>query len=96
VMKIRFRFVVAALLWGVTLAAAAQSTAPPVKREIIPGSELMTPVEREQYRQRFSAAKTPEAQEKVRHEHRQRIRERARLRGLHLADDPAPAKSAKP
>lgn len=59
----------------------------PVKREIIPGSELMTPQERDRYRQRIRGAKTPEEEQKVRSEHLHQVRERARLRGLRLPED---------
>jgi uncharacterized membrane protein len=60
-----------------------------VKREIIPGSELMTPAEREQYRQRIRGARLPEEEAQVRGEHRKQIEARARLRGLRLADPPS-------
>lgn len=69
---------------GVFAAESASSTQAPVKREIIPGSELMTSQEREGYRQRVRGAKTPQEQEKVRAEHIGQMRERARLRGLRL------------
>ncbi len=59
----------------------------PVKREVIPGSELMTAQERERYRQRIRGAKTPEAEAQVRADHRRQVRERARLRGLRLPED---------
>jgi hypothetical protein len=55
------------------------------KREIIPGSELMTSREREDYRRRYAAAKTDAARETVRAEHVKVVEERARLRGLQLA-----------
>jgi hypothetical protein len=58
------------------------------KREIIPGSELMTSQERERYRQRIRGAKTPDEEQKVRSEHLHQVRERARLRGLRLPEDP--------
>jgi hypothetical protein len=58
-----------------------------VKREIIPGSELMTPQERERYRQRIRGAKTLEQEQKVRSEHLQQVRERARLRGLRVPEE---------
>ena len=54
------------------------------KREIIPGSELMTSKEREDYRRRYAAAKTEAAKEKVRADHIKAMQERARLRGLEL------------
>lgn len=74
---------------GAMAAEAEKSEAAPVKREIIPGSELMTHQERERYRQRMRSAKTPQEQEKVRAEHTGQMRERARLRGLRLPEPPA-------
>lgn len=61
------------------------------KREIIPGSELMTSKEREDYRRRYAAAKTEAEKEKVRADHIKAMQERARLRGLQLVL-PAPPK----
>ena len=61
------------------------------KREIIPGSELMTSQEREQYRQRMAAAKSDEERDRLRAEHYKAMDERARLRGLRLADPPPTA-----
>jgi hypothetical protein len=55
------------------------------KREIIPGSELMTGKEREDYRRRYAAAQTDAEREKVRSDHIRAMEERARLRGLKLA-----------
>lgn len=77
------------LAWGGTSAIAAEAgrnEAAPVKREIIPGSELMTSPERERYRQRIRAAKTPQEEEKVRADHVRQMQERARLRGLRLPE----------
>ena len=54
------------------------------QREIIPGSELMTSKEREDYRRRYAAAKTEADKEKVRADHITAMEERARLRGLKL------------
>ena len=54
------------------------------KREIIPGSELMTSKEREDYRRRHAAARTEADKEKVRADHIKAMQERARLRGLEL------------
>lgn len=61
------------------------------KREIIPGSELMTSKERDDYRRRYAAAKTEAEKDKVRADHIKAMQERARLRGLELAL-PAPPK----
>lgn len=57
------------------------------RREIIPGSELMTSQERERYRKRIRGAKTPDEEQKVRSEHLHQVRERARLRGLRLPEE---------
>ncbi len=65
------------------------------QREIIPGSELMTSAEREAYRQRYAAAKTDEAREKVRADHVKAMEERARLRGLQLVHPLAPKSDGK-
>jgi hypothetical protein len=64
------------------------------KREIIPGSELMTSQEREAYRQRMAAAKSDEERDRLRAEHYEAMDERARLRGLRLADPPPGARGA--
>jgi len=90
----RHRFMMGCLLcvlamWsgaGAQAAEAEKSAAIPVKREIIPGSELMTSQERERYRQRIRAAKTPQEEEKVRTDHVRQMQERARLRGLRLPE----------
>lgn len=71
---------------GAAEPGAPQTAPAPVKREIIPGSELMTPQERERYRQRIRAARTPEEEAKIRAEHYRQMQERARLRGLRLPD----------
>jgi hypothetical protein len=72
--------------------AAAAEPPPPIQREIIPGSELMTSHERERYRQRMRGAKSAEAQAAVREGHVKQMRERARLRGLAL---PEPQQNAR-
>lgn len=61
------------------------------KREIIPGSELMTPAERETYRRRYAAAKTDQEREAFRAEHVKAMQERARVRGLQLQEPRVPA-----
>ncbi len=72
--------------------AAGQNTgAPEIKREIIPGSELMNTQERERYRLRLQGAGTPEERERLRAEHVRAMEERARLRGLKLIDYSRPA-----
>ena len=61
------------------------------KREIIPGSELMTPAEREAYRRRYAAAKTDQERAAFRAEHVKAMQERARVRGLQLQEPRVPA-----
>ena len=65
------------------------------KHEIIPGSELMTSREREDYRRRYAAAKTDTERDKVRGGHVKAMEERARLRGLQLAQPVAPQGGGK-
>jgi hypothetical protein len=78
----------AAVMLAATMEAIGEQQAP-VKREIIPGSELMTSQERERYRQRMRGAKSPQEEERIRTEHRRQMQERARLRGLRLAEPDA-------
>ena len=78
--------VTAAVVMTLAAAEAAEQAQAPVKREIIPGSELMTPQERERYRQRIRGAKSPQDEQRVRDEHVKQMRERARLRGLRLPE----------
>jgi hypothetical protein len=76
-----------ALVCAAPPAAAASAVEPAtVKREIIPGSELMTSPEREQYRLRLQGAGTPKERERLRGEHVKAMEERARLRGLKVID----------
>jgi hypothetical protein len=65
---------------------AASADPPRVQREIIPGSELMTSPEREQYRLRLRGAGTPQERERLRAEHVRAMEERAQMRGLQLID----------
>ena len=50
--------------------------------ELIPGAYLMTPAERDQYRQRMQAAKSAEEKARIRAKHVQAIEQRARSVGL--------------
>jgi hypothetical protein len=65
------------------------------KREIIPGSELMSTSEREDYRRRYAAANTDAERDKVRAEHVNAMEGRARLRGLRLAQPVSPKGDGK-
>ena len=61
-------------------AAGAQAVP---QREFIYGAELMTPAERERYRERVRAAGDAD---KVRTDHQRQLRERARQRGVQLSE----------
>jgi hypothetical protein len=90
VFQIAISIAAAAAMAAAAIDAIGEPPAP-VKREIIPGSELMTSQERERYRQRIRAAQAPEEERKVRDDHVKQMRERARLRGLRLPESPAAA-----
>lgn len=79
------RRVAAALAVALAAGAAAQAPAPP-ERELIYGAELMSAREREAYRKDVRAAPDGAAQAKVRERHRAQVRERARKRGVELAE----------
>jgi hypothetical protein len=70
----------------IPLPRAAAAKPAPVQREIIPGSELMTAQERENYRLRLRGAGTPGERERLRAEHVRAMEERAQLRGLQVID----------
>lgn len=57
-------------------------------QEQIYGHQLMTPQERIEYRARMRAAKTVEQREQIRKEHHERMKERAKLQGVTLPDEP--------
>ena len=52
------------------------------------GSQLMTREERNQYRKQIRAAKTSEERERIRAEHHERMKVRAKERGVTLPDEP--------
>ena len=57
-------------------------------QEQIYGSQLMTTREREEYRNRIRTAKTYEEREKIRNEHHERMKERAKEQGMTLPNAP--------
>lgn len=81
----RSRRLLAALI--VSLALSSSVWAREMQRELIYGAELMTPSERERYRQEAAKARGPDAGKQVRERHRARIQERARKQGVQLRDD---------
>lgn len=75
-----------AVLLAAAVAPVAAAEPAGVQREIIPGSELMTTQEREQYRLRLRGAGTAEERERLRAEHVKAMEARARLQGLRVSD----------
>lgn len=63
------------------------------QERIIYGNQLMTPQERNEYRQRMRELKTLEEREQFRKEHHAKMQERAKERGVKLPDEP-PARGA--
>lgn len=59
-------------------------------QEHIYGSDLMTDQERAEYREKIHAASSEDEREKIRREHHDLMRERAKARGITLPDDPHP------
>lgn len=57
-------------------------------RQQIYGSQLMTQQERAAYRARMRAAKTQEEREKIRAEHHEQMKVRAKEKGVTLPDEP--------
>ncbi len=76
------------LMVGYTL-ATDQDRAQDREQIRIYGSQLMTGQERSEYRSRMHAAKTPEEREHILVEHHERMRLRARTKGIMLPEVPA-------
>ncbi len=84
-----------AVLFVAAVAPAMAAESAPVQREIIPGSELMTTQEREQYRLRLRGAGTAAERERLRAEHVKAMEQRARLQGLRVSDPSRERKGSK-
>ena len=61
-------------------------------QEQIYGSQLMTQLERFEHRERLRNAKTNKERKRIRNEHHERMKERARALGKTLSDDPPKVK----
>ncbi|MDX9709196.1 MAG: hypothetical protein RBT64_06545 [Trichloromonas sp.] len=82
---------IGALLPAGTLALAAeqvQTREETQVREEVYGSQLMSPEERNAYQTRMRAAENGEERERIRAEHHERMKIRAREQGLSLPDEP--------
>jgi uncharacterized membrane protein YgcG len=88
-----YALVVALSLFGGFALAADQATsqekAQTQKEEQIYGSQLMTQEERTEYHAKMRAAKTAEEREQIRNEHHERMKARAKERGVTLPDEPS-------
>lgn len=84
----------AAVIAGLPTAAFAeeqarqQEQAQVRQQERIYGSQLMTPEERAAYRARMRSAKTLEERERIRAEHHEQMKARAKGKGITLPDEP--------
>lgn len=76
-MRILYSLVLSVLLFA-SLPTSAE------EREYIYGAELMTPKERDAYRQSLQQAPTDEARGEYRQRHRQQLQKRAQQRGKQL------------
>lgn len=74
--------------WPVSAADQARDKTQAQTQERIYGGQLMTRQERNEYRARMRAAKTAEEREKIRAEHHERMKVRAKERGVTLPDEP--------
>jgi len=85
----------AAALLGTTALAQDQArdqtrdqTQLQIRDDQIYGHQLMTAQERNEYRTRMGAAKTTQERDRLRLEHHERMKARAKERGVTLPDDP--------
>jgi len=84
-----YALVIALSLFAGFALAAEQETAQTQQEEQIYGSQLMTQEERAEYQAKMRAAKTAEEREQIRNEHHERMKERAKERGVTLPDEPS-------
>jgi len=90
-------FLLGALLAGLAVPALAQDqardqdrlrTQDQIRDQDIYGSQLMTTQERNEYRNKMRATKTAEERERIRAEHHEQMKVRAKERGVTLPDQP--------
>lgn len=90
-MNFRKSTVILCIAAAVPMAGLSVAYSQPTKgqtQERIYGSQLMTQQERNEHRAQMRQAKTPEERERIRAEHHERMKERARERGITLPDVP--------
>ena len=87
----RVRFGILFLAAGLCLTTGplfGADQAPDQSQEKIYGSQLMTRQERLDHRAKMQAAKTAEEREQIRREHHEKMKARAKDRGMTLPDEP--------
>lgn len=77
-------FSTASVVWAADQGAQEQAQAP------IYGSQLMNDTERNEYRNKMRAAKTQQERDAIRAEHHNKMKERAKEKGITLPDAPPP------
>ena len=92
-MKLRFMqgILIAAVATGISLPTLAQDQTraqDQIRDQDIYGSQMMTVQERNEYRNKMRAAKTAQERERIRAEHNERMKVRAKERGMTLPDEP--------
>ncbi|WP_248280628.1 hypothetical protein, partial [Aromatoleum aromaticum] len=89
-MKLKTLLTALAAVWisGSALAQPAGGMPPVDDTTPVYGSQIMTPQERAEHRDRMRAARTLEEREQIRAEHHERMVERAKERGVTLPDEP--------
>ena len=87
------------------MVALAQGQVPPpgqgqqqeqTRDQDIYGWQLMTPEERAEHRAKMRAAKTDAEREKIRKDHHDKMKARAKERGVSLPEEPRPRSGAGP
>lgn len=79
----------------VATAVSAEDQSPAQVQEQIYGSHLMTEQERAEHRAQMRAAKTAEEKDRLRKEHHERMKIRAKERGVTIPDEPPPRGGGK-
>lgn len=94
----QWKSLLAGLLLAAALPVGAQEPGAgmPMADQQIYGHQLMTPDERNAYRERMQNAATAREQERIRSEHHQQMVERAQQRGMTLPDEPPARTGSRP
>jgi len=94
--RLMYGILIGLLVPAVTTLAAEETKPAPAKKqtqtkqkeEVIYGRQMMTREEITEYRTKMRAAKTVEEREQIRKEHHEKMKARAKERGITLPDEP--------